>query len=101
MFDLVQSLIGNFDKVCGVLGKFRIELGYATTDRHIKILYFVLKSLTGHFFPDSLSNIDSPLNLCFRQHQKNSSPPYLASTSLERQKFFFVDAKPRRISSPF
>ena len=58
MFGLVQSLIGNFHKVCGILGKFRIEFGYAKTDRHIKILSFVLKSLTGHFFPDSLSNID-------------------------------------------
>ena len=41
-------------------------LGYECFD---SLFTFVLKSLTGHFFPDSLSNIDSPLNLCFRQHQ--------------------------------
>jgi hypothetical protein len=43
-------------------------LGYECFD---SLFTFVLKSLTGDFFPDSLSNIDSPLNLCFSQYQDN------------------------------
>jgi hypothetical protein len=73
-------------------------LGYECFD---SLFTFVLKSLTSHFFPDSISNIYSPLNLCFRQYQGKLLTAVSCRDIIGAAKIFYGRCKTQKNVIPF